>query len=250
MLVSSSAGNGRVLAGLNDYFMRPSRGFVQGQNRGIMYAHQGGTSAFAVRDMIAQPGSARLMQALAAAGYPIAATSYIPPATVGTAAAVARVAATVTAVKTAEGGASADPVIAIGISNGFTSLINHFYTNPSSVAAIVGILPLWDLDMNYQTNPGGVRSIIEQAWGITYPTSLPADSDPRTHTAPLNGKPTRLYYASDDGLFNGGQIALALAAFGANCECIDVGALGHGDAAINAIDKEELIAWIKEVAPL
>lgn len=254
-LTSISSGSGRVQASETDLWIRPSRGFQFGSRRGVLYAHQGTASGLAPIDYTNFAGTARLLDAIAGYGYVVASQDLGGTAHWGNTTAQARVGATDSwlLASTAAGASTADR-IAVGISMGGAAAVNYFGKSPGHVAdlaALVLILPALNLDFYYQNDTGSARAPIETAWGITYPTALPANADPQTNMALIAAAtiPTRIYFASDDPIQDSAMATANLAALGGNGSTVNLGALGHTDAAIAAIDKPDLIAWLQSVAP-
>lgn len=249
-------GNGRVQASESDLWARPVRGYRAGTRRGVLYSHHSGGTGKTPLDWTNNAGTARLCEALAA-NYAFASSDLGGSALCGNTTAQTRLGqldAWCIASGTDRPRASTAPRIAVGVSGGVTALVNYYGTSPGHVAdlaALVLILPLWDLDYAYQTNPSGVRAVIEAAWGVTHPTALPAGADPRGNTTLIGAAniPTRIYYASDDPLYTAQIISDMVAAFGNQASAVNVGALGHTDAAIAAIDRAELVSWLRTVAP-
>lgn len=154
------------------------------------------------------------------------------------------------------GGSSATRV-AIGASAGMMGIANYYGKAPghaASLAAIVWILPPWDLRSIYVNDRAGdSRAGVQNAWGITWAgvDNLPAGASPRDNTALLAGIPMRIYYANNDPLNGPTDVAAMVAAYGsATTQAFDVGALGHTEAAINAVDKGDLLRWLEKVAPI
>lgn len=159
-------------------------------------------------------------------------------------------------------GGKPDPLVAVGVSAGMMGIANYYGKAPghaANLAAIVWILPPWDLRSIYVNDRAGdARAGVQQAWGITWAgvDNLPAGASPRDNTALLAGIPMRIYYASNDPLNGAADIAAMVAAYGpATTTAIDVGALGHTEAAIFAVSDPAgphfgpLVRWLHDVAP-
>jgi hypothetical protein len=231
-----------------------------------VYAHQGATAAWqAAGDPVAKPGTYKLLEALADAGYVIGGSDMSSSAgPMGDPLSQARMANVDTWLKasTTSGGLGASASKAriwLGISQGATAILDYlgYDHNAGShtghmtdCAAIVLILPLIHLDSAYQNDTGGLRAGIGTAWGVTYPTALPSHADPLTNLATVAATtpPVRIYYASDDSIENSTFPASDLTSLGSNGSVINLGALGHTEAAIAAIDLPNLIAWLATVA--
>lgn len=245
-----------VLGASGLIYLRPSRGMSPGVRRGSHFWHQsGGTARTATAYGVGADATVNLLQEIAAV-YPMASSDLGGTSTWGnTAAQSAGGTMDANTSDSAKGAASSANRIAIGISGGCGAMVNYIGKSPGHVAdfaALVLILPLWDLDYHYQNDlPTGSRAAIGTAWGITHPTALPANASPKDNAALISAAaiPTRIYYATDDTICDATRAAEMVTALGAGASSISLGALGHTDAAIGAIDKPDLMAWLLSVAP-
>lgn len=256
MLTSTSTGVSRITAasGDKDCIVRPLR-TAGGLRRGIVMPHAGGidgmlpVTGLAADGTTTASGTKALIDALTGVGYPLVTSDQGGTTPWCGTTAQARTGDMVTTVQSSTGGgASSSAVVALGVSMGFGCAVNYFGKSPghaSDVAALVGIIPVWDMDAIYQANTYGyTRAQIETAWGITYPTALPAGADPKGNTTLLNGKPVLICYSSDDGICNGTVPAAAATAFGSNCTLVNLGALGHTNAAVTAAIPT-VLSWLR-----
>lgn len=139
-------------------------------------------------------------------------------------------------------GASDGPVVLVGASMGAAVAVNYAAAHPSNVACMVLILPVVDLQDIRVNDRGGYRSSIDSAWGVTYPAALPAGANPTGHAASVAGIPTQVWYAPDDAVCTAATVeAFATAT---DAELHSLGNLGHTAAAIQAIDREAVTAFI------
>jgi pimeloyl-ACP methyl ester carboxylesterase len=109
--------------------------------------------------------------------------------------------------------------------------LRYAENNPTKVASYTGILPLLNLNSAYTTNYGGLRSAIGTAWGVTYPTALPAGAAIDTGAAALNGVvPSRVYYSSSDATIDPTVTQAVATSMGATTT--NLGTNGHSEASI------------------
>lgn len=88
----------------------------------------------------------------------------------------------------------------IGVSQGAQTSIRYAGLNPSKVASWCGIIPLADINAVYNADRLGLRASIGSAWGVTYPTALPATASPATHAPAIvsAGIARRIYRSPSD----------------------------------------------------
>lgn len=234
----SSVGFARAIAALEDAFLVPR---LHPYGRPVMYLHGSSADAGEIVGSTAT-GSIRLINtAIADAGFAMAAVT------------ATQLWGNATSLTRLTSGrdwlvdtllAQDAPVALVGVSHGTAWAFAYAAVNPSLVSAIVGILPIADVENVRDDDLGGHRSDIDTAWGITYPTPLPQAGNPLLNTATLAGVPMQLWYASDDAYSTG----ISDFATATNAELHDVGALGHTDAAVDAVDIPDVIAFIEENA--
>lgn len=144
--------------------------------------------------------------------------------------------------------ASSGPVVLVGTSMGFTVAAGWAKSNLSDVAAIVGILPLVDLDDLWNRDWNSSRAAINTAYGGLYvPATMGAERNPMLSAGTLN-VPIRLYYAADDP----GVLPATIAAFDAaapNVTTVNLGSIGGHDteAAYGALPTNDLLSWLNGV---
>ena len=123
----------------------------------------------------------------------------------------------------------------LGWSHGACMSIMWAAANPTKVPWMVLGIPAIDLQyLRTQDLVEGIsfRASIDAMKGVTYPAALPAGSSPMDHAAALAHIPVLMFTASDDDIsMNAGTWA---AAHG-NTTLVNLGALGHTLAALEAI---------------
>jgi S-formylglutathione hydrolase FrmB len=124
----------------------------------------------------------------------------------------------------------------LGISMGGGTGIRYAGLNPSKVSALIGIIPMVDIDHLYQNNILGLRAAVGTAWGVTYPTALPADANLDTYGAIIdaNNIPTKFWYDDVDTAILAADVVSMAALTGGTAVEIDPSDLGHTEGSINA----------------
>lgn len=164
----------------------------------------------------------------------------------GTATATSRINDTLTFA--AADGCGGLPIL-VGQSNGATSSLYWAATHPC--AAVVALIPAIDVQASYEANTSGVRAVYESAYSITYPTPIPDAGNPMTlaMAGDLDNTPVQVWYASNDAFstLTVEAYATAVEGFLANAplsEAHDVGALGHTEAAVQAVSAASAVAFV------
>lgn len=229
----ASLGTARATAAQVDAFVvhrirqtRPAVIYCHGAGAGVDASQALGVGVDAIRLMLA---------AVADAGFPVVAFS--AEQTFGNTTAQARI---IDALAWAQSslGATADPPFLIGMSMGGCAALRFAAAN--DCAGVIGLEPVFDLQAIRDGNVMGLRSVIDTAWGVTYPAALPAGADPADDPAALTDVPTQLWYATDDLITTGiDDFATAIGA-----DLHSVGALGHGATAIAAVTIADVLAFI------
>jgi pimeloyl-ACP methyl ester carboxylesterase len=140
---------------------------------------------------------------------------------------------------------TADGPVLFGVSAGATTCLRYTMDGTYTPAAVVLLIPVIDLAARYADNTGGNQTLIAAAWGVTAPAALPADADLLDRANEI-GCPVLAYYASDDVWSD--DIATMAAASPQPFTAVNVGALGHDNAAIAAADIDQLITFVQENA--
>src|SRR5690606_25544541 len=86
----------------------------------------------------------------------------------------------------------------------------------------------------------GLRSAVDAAWGVTYPQPLPQGANPMENDT---GVPVQIWWANDDPT----SVGATTYASNVGAEIYDLGALGHTDEAIQAVDVEVVSTFIDSV---
>jgi pimeloyl-ACP methyl ester carboxylesterase len=136
------------------------------------------------------------------------------------------------------------PVVLMGVSMGTAAALVYALSHPGDVACMVLMSPAYDVQGYYDANFAGNRVPIGNAWGVVYPTPLPAGGQIMARAAELVGIPILMPYANDDGYsWNINAFAAASGAI-----AVDVGAVGHGDGTVAATSTQSVIDFIQEHA--
>jgi pimeloyl-ACP methyl ester carboxylesterase len=230
--VNRSSSTGRLTAGVLDVVLDPH---YRAARNPVVYCHGGSADALQAAGvgLAAIPG---VLAALTRALFTIAAPT-LGVAHWGNPAARARIADAVAWLEANR--AVAGPAILVGTSMGAAAALNYAADNPGDVAAVVGIIPAVDLQAVRVADTGGARAGRDAAYGVAYPAALPAGANPAARVAELD-VPVLLCTASDDAIsVNAGTFAAAIGA-----ELVDVGALGHDNDAVAAVDPEAVAAFV------
>lgn len=134
---------------------------------------------------------------------------------------------------------TAGPAVLIGTSMGAAAALNYAADNPGDIACVIALIPAIDLQAIRVADTGGARAGIDTAHGVTYPAALPAGSNPATRTAELD-LPIQLWTASDDAI----SVNAATFATATGADINDVGALGHDNDAIAAVNADTVASFI------
>jgi|GEM_PF-4718237 len=131
-------------------------------------------------------------------------------------------------------GCDASKVNLLGISMGGATVARWAMLNPSSVGAVYGIMPVSDIsDIYVNQRVSNARTSIGGAWGVTYPTPLPAGADLAGQASLAAAVPCRLDYGSADTTVIPSTVAALAAAWGANCTATVTDTTNnHGDGII------------------
>ncbi len=157
----------------------------------------------------------------------------------------------------ASGNCASDKVILIGASMGMLSISRYAMEHPTKVAGMVGLIPAIDIEDLRTRDALGTRSMINTAWSLPVgsyiggsdQTPVPTRGKPldSANLAAVAAIPTPLWGASDDTVATAAAVA-AYAAARANVVTHNVGALGHTDAAVRAVDPADVLAFCQTYA--
>lgn len=135
---------------------------------------------------------------------------------------------------------AAGDIALFGASMGADSALSWAYDNIADVLCVGGVIPALDLQAIRVANTLSLRAPIDTAWGVSYPTALPAGANPASNTSTLDDVPQWFSYANDDAV--SANIATYATATGATID--DIGALGHTEAAMLATDLDAMIDFL------
>lgn len=233
-------GTGRIVASQADAVMQPR--WRRGERIGVVYAHGGnGVPSYIGLGQ----GSRHFVQMARDFGYPSAGT-YLTALPWGNATAQGRVRSTRTYLQSSLGARSGG-VIIFAVSQGTAAAMTVAADHPDEVLGVVSFLPAFDLDNLRELDPFNSRAGIDAAWGVTYPTPLPADANPALRKDDLADMPILMFYATNDG-FIPTSVVTDWVADMPNAQAHSVGALDHTDAAIAAADSDVIASFIRQVA--
>jgi pimeloyl-ACP methyl ester carboxylesterase len=141
-------------------------------------------------------------------------------------------------------GCASDKVCLYGISMGAAVALRWAIGNPTLVAAGYGTAPVSDISDIYTNNRASLRASIGTAWGVTYPTALPAGADLAGQASAVAAIPWRLDYGSLDTLIIPATVTALATAMGANCTATQVDTTNpHGDALFAKTDPATVLAF-------
>jgi hypothetical protein len=151
-----------------------------------------------------------------------------------------RITATLTYLRTTWG-AAADPGALVGASMGGASGVGYPQAFPAAVTCSVIIMPALDLDWLWTNDYLGARAPISTAHGVVWSPGavLPAGVNPILSPPAV---PTQLWLPNNDGF--GTNVADWASDHADLVEFHDLGAVGHTDAAVAAVDDDLVRAFI------
>jgi pimeloyl-ACP methyl ester carboxylesterase len=194
------------------------------------------------------PNAVNLAARIARAGIPCIAGAFGGD-TWGNSTGVSRINAALTYLN-AQTGSSTTRCHVLGISHGSMLATMYAAAHPEKVASVTGFIPCSNLDAHYQSDsPAGSRASIGTAWGVTYPTALPAGANALTAAAVIAAAeiPYRLYYSTVDAFVATADVLALAAAAGGEAIAIDT-VNGHLDATVGLLPVETLIANLQNDA--
>lgn len=175
---------------------------------------------------------------LAECGYPIISAAFGGPSLWGNSTTATRIGQAWTQVKSQLSTAT-DKMLLIGVSQGATAALNYAKSNPSNVAAIVGIVPAVDIQDIDTNNRGGASTAIQTAHG-----GAPSDAlTPAKNASSFTAIPQKLYYASDDTTVIPSTVTTFAATSGAST--VNLGAVGHTAA---TVDPQSVVSFLSQYA--
>lgn len=225
-MIRTTYGLDRYFTGEYDAVFGTARSWAGAQSAGVVFCHGANESATIAYADNAQRAIMR--------GVGLNATVHVGDLggtnTWGNDTAIARVEDAVTYLRSGWG--QGGPVVLVGISMGNLSAMAYALANPDDVAAIASVIPA--LDLNDLVTNRGMGAAINPAYGGAYNdgTDGPTHS-PVLFAADLPAVPIKLWYASDDPLCVASTVTAFVAARPSTVT-VNVGALGHSDAAVAA----------------
>jgi pimeloyl-ACP methyl ester carboxylesterase len=235
--------NGRIVSSVYDSVWQPR--VARSNTPPIIYMHGASPLAEIPRQMnntTNESGLRDLLMFLAGEGFTIVCIA--TPDMWGNATAISRYTSALAYARSTLG-CSSDPAVLIGASHGGLCALRYAYTTPADVACVIGIIGVVDMDDVRDNDLSGLRAPIDAAWGVTYPAALPAGANPADNTASYVGKPIQWHYASDDAIARATPITNFASAVGASMSTYNLGALGHTDAAMIAVNEATVLTFIE-----
>lgn len=227
---SVTAETGRVRAGEVDYLWAPRT--PRTGTCGVVLCH-GATSPAQYMNLLTQSNSVKLAAALASAGIPCIAGEFSGDSW-GNDAAMTDVTNAWGVLQAAYPDMRTDKVALLGASMGAAVIARWSQLNPTQTAAVVGIIPLWDLVAFYQGDVGGLQSSVAAAWGVTAPAALPAGADIAANASLAAGIPHLAGYSTTDALIDPDWVTAYTAAVGGTAQVTNPNS-GHTNASIGGL---------------
>lgn len=227
---SAETGIGRVVPGQIDTIWKPRD--IRAGRRGVVLLPGSGNPR-AYMDGTIQNASMRLAAAIADNGIPAITCDFYNNSW----ARDLTMAAILTArdvLHTACPQTHATEILVLGGSMGGGSAARFSQLNPSITKGVVGLIPAYDIKYEYDNIPALVAPI-EAAWGFTGAANFPPAANNKANVAAAVGVPILTYYAGNDTTVPAtGVTGYHDAAGGLLANRVNVGNLGHTDAAIAA----------------
>lgn len=234
--MNTSVATGRATASVVDVVITPR--FARALPL-VVFCHSGANDATEAAGANVFTAVVTVLKRLADAGYTVVAPS-AGTNTYGGPQGQTRTADAITYGRTLSGVTSA-PVVLIGNSQGSTQALRYATLNPSNTACVITFNSVVSLTAAYVNDIGSTRAGIGTIYGVTYPTALPAGTDPN----PV-GTPLMLHHSSDELYWTtDGAGAAFLAAMGSNATEVNVGALGHTNASIAAANVHDIFNFVR-----
>lgn len=189
---------GRVRATETDYLWAPRT--PRKNTCGVVLCH-GATAPTQYMDLVSQSASVKLAAALASAGIPCIAGAFSGDSFANDAS-MTDVTNAWDVLQAAYPDMRTDKVALLGVSMGGAVAARWSQLNPSQTAAVVGIIPLWDLVALYDGDVGGLQASVATAWGVTAPAALPASADIAANAGLAAGIPHLAGYSTTDTLIS------------------------------------------------
>lgn len=228
---SATSGVGRVTVGEQDTIWSP-RTPRDGRCGLILVPGSGNPRGY--MDGINQPASVRLAAGLASVGIP-AITCDFGGNSWGNNTMQAQILTAWNTLKAAFPQIRTDKFVILGASMGGGAVARFTINNPSLVAAMVGLIPAYDYRYEFE-NIAGIAGPFRTAWGMGGADPFPTAADNAANHATADGIPILTGYASNDTTVPSAPVIAYHNSVGGEAgNLINVGALGHSDAAIAAL---------------
>lgn len=246
----SSFGSGRANAGEDDLLILPPRYSPNGTKRGLLHFHGAGEGVFNAARNSSLAGHYNLVNRYVTSGFPVLCGDCGGAATWGNSTAIGKVAGLKTYAQGALG-AKSGTVILSGVSMGGLLALNWARANVSSVAGIILVIPVLDLNGVYAGNVGGVAAAIATAYGGTYVAGTQqAAHDPATYaaTGDLGSIPILLFYAGSDP-FTAESVSTTFSGHvGSSCTAVRLGSDGHTETSVSEVNLTTVAAFLAGLA--
>lgn len=219
------------------------KGYLRdGTRRGIVFCHGAGVTELYAIDQ-SSPNMAALLRAIVDAGYPVLA-SLCAGNNWGNDGGIAKVSAARTYLQGTLG-AKSGKVILIGNSMGGCLSYAWARANLTSVACIVGILPVSDLNDIVTNNRGGLGAEASGAYSGGYSeATYGATHNPVNFAAQLSGLPIQAWSASDDTIVVPSTVTAFAAGVGSSVETHNTLTGGHSDSTYGQISAATVLTFL------
>lgn len=191
-------------------------------------------------DSVGQKASMRLAAALAGVGIPTITSDFYYNSW-GNDNAMGAITAAWTVLKAQFPDMNTDKVCLLGGSMGGGAVARYSILHPENVAAVVGIIPAFDYRYEFE-NIAGIDAPFRAAWGMGGGDPFPTAADNAANYTAAVGVPLLAGYASDDTIVPSGPVIAYTESVGGTA--INLGALGHTDAAIGAMPLDTVAQFL------
>lgn len=220
----------RIATGESDEVWRPRK--VRDGRCGLILCHGAGTNGEYI-DTVAQPSAVKLAATLASIGIPCVSGDLGGSLTFANDTSMTRIGQARTLLASQFPTIRTDKVCLLGISMGGALVARYSQLHPTEVAAVVGIIPAFDLRYEYE-NVSAVAAEIGGAWGVTPPTPLPSAADLKATASLAAGIPLLAGYSTVDTTVIAQPVLDYVAAVGGTAIVTD-STFGHSDAAVGGM---------------
>lgn len=242
--VATFSGSGRYYSGEGDLLMVPKTWHGDGTVVGCIYLHGATQTQSQMVDNVNYPGLGSILRAVAAEGWPILGI-YAGGDTWGNDTGIARVTSGITYLQGTIG-AKTGKVVLIGGSMGGGLAQTYAGTFPGSVAAVVGLVPVSDLQDFVTNNRGGLAASVNAAYSGAYSNgTYGAAHNPTVMAA--NGSmgtvPYKAWYGASDTIVLPATVTTCVSSWGATASAVSVA--GDHNTALNSVTPADVVAFIK-----